>query len=66
MRDRVLKALADNPNGLRARDFGAVLNIYHVMLIEVISELVNDGSIIQILRLDTATMDSHYIYKLVK
>lgn len=65
MKEKILEVLAQRPNGMRLREIGGELHIWHPHLLSDIHELENEGLITHIVHTDMANMDNYIIYKKV-
>ena len=45
MKNEIIELLSHHPNGLRLREIGAYLRVYHIKLIKLIGEMESEGII---------------------
>lgn len=66
MKEKILEVLKAHPNGMRLREIGGELNIWHPKLLPDIHELENEGKIVGFVGGDFANMERYIIYKIAE
>ena len=66
MKEQIRELLAHHPNGLRLREIGAYLRVYHIKLIGLIGEMEKEGIISGKPNTDHANGEYYITWYLVK
>ena len=64
MKEKILEVLTNRPKGLRLRELGGVLGVWHPSLVKDIDELETAGKIVGVPCCDMANMEFYYIWKI--
>ena len=65
-KDEIVETLKKAPNGLRLRDIGSCLQVWHPLLAQSMAELEAEGKISRTLYADMGNMENYYIWKISK
>lgn len=63
MKEKILTVLAEHPNGMRLREIGGQLHVWHVKLLDIMYELEDAGLITRSEYFDPANMEYYSIWK---
>lgn len=65
-KDEIVETLKKAPYGLRLRDIGSCLQVWHPLLVQSMTELEAEGKISRTLYADMGNMENYYIWKISK
>lgn len=65
MEEKILAILAERPNGMRMREIGGQLHVWHINLISTLYKLEDAGLITRSVYCDFANMENYFLWKKV-
>lgn len=66
MKEQILEVLRKHPKGMRLREIGGEVGVWHIKLVPEMYELENEGKVISFMHIDNANMDNYIIYQITQ